>query len=93
MYSFFQMRTVLEKLKNPIWKVNYSICDDCDVNTNEPCINSDWFCMSSSDVFSDGAKSRERYPSDSLTWWIITQCKGYTKKGIGNSSKSVPVSQ
>ena len=37
----------------------------------------------------DGEKATERSPSDNLSGWIITQTKGFTRKGIGKISRSV----
>ena len=37
----------------------------------------------------DGEKATERCPSDNLTGWIITQPKGFTRKGIRKISRSV----
>lgn len=32
--------------------------------------------------FGDGGKNRQRSSPDDLTQWIITQFKGFTRKGI-----------
>ena len=45
----------------------YRILDDFSVNANEICM----------DVDSDGSKVTKRSPTDKLTWWIISQCKGF----------------
>ena len=39
--------------------------------------------------FGHKVKATERFPLDNLTRWIITQSKGFTKKGIENISRSV----
>ena len=42
----------------------------------------DWFYTIDYDIFGDEVKATERSPIDNLTRWIITQSKGFTKKGI-----------
>ena len=40
-------------------------------------------------VFGHNFKATERSPQDNLTRWIITQSKGFTRKGIEQISRSV----
>ena len=40
-------------------------------------------------IFGHEVKSTERYPRDNFTRWIITQPKGFTRKGIEKISRSV----
>ena len=40
-------------------------------------------------MYGRNVKATERSPSDDLTGWIITQSKGFTRKGIGQISRSV----
>ena len=40
-------------------------------------------------IFGHEVKATERYPADNLTRWIITQSKGFTRKGIEQISRSV----
>ena len=49
----------------------------------------DWFCTINFSVYGRNVKATERSPSDDLTGWIITQSKGFTRKGIGQISRSV----
>ena len=45
--------------------------------------------MTDYDIFGHEVKATERSRPDSLTQWIITQSKGFTKKGIEKVSRSV----
>ena len=49
----------------------------------------DWFYTTNYGTFGHEVKSTERFPPDSLTRWIITQSKGFTRKGIEQISRSV----
>ena len=49
----------------------------------------DWFCTTDYAIFGNEVKATERSPPDNLTRWIITQSKGFTKKGIEQISRSV----
>ena len=48
-----------------------------------------WFYPTKYGVFGDGGKVTERSPPDNLTQSIISQSKGFTRKGIGEISRSV----
>ena len=62
----------------------YSICDDY-----ETWMHGDWFYTTDYAIFGHEVKATERSPPDNLTRWIITQSKGFTKKGIEQISRSV----
>ena len=62
--------------------VYYSFCDDYGVNGNEIWINGNWFYVTKYDNFGDEGKVTRRSPPDIFTLWIITQYKGFTRKGI-----------
>ena len=49
----------------------------------------DWFYMTDYAIFGQEVKATERSPPDNLARWIITQSKGFTKKGIEKVSRSV----
>ena len=49
----------------------------------------DWFYTTDYVVFAHEVKATERSPPDNLTRWIITQSKGFTKKGIEKISRSL----
>ena len=49
----------------------------------------DWFYTIDYDIFGDEVKATERSPPDNLTRWIITQSKGFTKKGIEKIGRSL----
>ena len=49
----------------------------------------DWFYTIDYDIFGDEVKATERSPPDNLTQWIITQSKGFTKKGIEKIGRSL----
>ena len=49
----------------------------------------DWFYTTDYTIFGQEVKATERSPPDNLTRWIITQSKGFTKKGIEQISRSV----
>ena len=78
------------KVKNPYIKsAYYSICNDCGANVDETWMYGDWFYATNYGIFGNGGKSTKRSPPDNLTRWIITQPKGFTRKGIGKISRSV----
>ena len=78
------------KVKNAYIKsAYYSICDDYDVDANETWMHGDWFYTTDYAIFGHEVKTTERSPPDNLTRWIITQSKGFTKKGIQKISRSV----
>ena len=49
----------------------------------------DWFYTTDCAIFGHEVKATERSPPGNLTQWIITQSKGFTKKGIEKISRSV----
>ena len=52
-------------------------------------MHGDWFYTTDYAIFGHEVKATERSPPDNLTRWIITQSKGFTKKGIEKISRSV----
>ena len=52
-------------------------------------MHGDWFYTIDYAIFGHEVKATERSPPDNLTRWIITQSKGFTKKGIEQISRSV----
>ena len=52
-------------------------------------MDGDWFYTTDFAVFGHNVKATERSPSDNLTRWIITQSKGFTRKGIEKISRPV----
>ena len=78
------------KVKNAYIKnAYYSICDDHGVDANETWMHGDWFYTTDYAIFGHEVKATERSPPDNLTRWIITQSKGFIKKGIEQISRSV----
>ena len=78
------------KVKNAyIESAYYSLCDDYGVDANETWMHGDWFHTTDYVIFGHEVKATERSPPDNLTRWIITQSKGFTRKGIEQISKSV----
>ena len=49
----------------------------------------DWFYTTGYGIFGHELKATKRSPADNLMRWIITQSKGFTRKGIEKISKSV----
>ena len=49
----------------------------------------DWFYTAHYAIFTSELKATKRSPPDNLTQWIITEAKGFTKKGIEKISRSV----
>ena len=81
---------VLARLKNPYIKsAYYSICDAYGVNVDEIWMYVGWFYTTNYGIFGDGRKATKRSPPYNLTRWIITQSKGFTRKGIEELSRSV----
>ena len=83
---------VSAKLKTATFKVTcayYSICDDYGVDANETWMYRDWFYTTDYVIFGHEVKTTERSLPDNLTRWIITQSKGFTRKGIEQISRSV----
>ena len=52
-------------------------------------MHGDWFYMTGYGIFGYDVKSTKRSPPDNLTRWIITQSKGFKRKGIEKISRSV----
>ena len=78
------------KVKNAYIKsAYYSICDDHGVDANETWMHGIWFYTTDYAIFGHEVKATERSPPDNLTRWIITQSKGFSKKGIEQISRSV----
>ena len=78
------------RVKNScIQSAYYSLCDDYEVDPAETWMNGDWFHTADEAIFGHEVKATERSPPDNLTRCIITQSKGFTKKGIENISRSV----
>ena len=78
------------KVKNAYIKsVYYSIYDDYGVNANETWMHGDWFYTTGYGIFSHEVKATKRSPPDNLTQWVMTQSKGFTRKGIEKISRSV----
>ena len=102
-HVFFHVRLILHKLgislphedgfskaKNAYIKREcYSICDDYSVDANETWMHGDWFYTTDYAIFGHEVTVTERSPPDNHTRWIITQSKGFTRKGIEKISRSV----
>ena len=67
----------------------YSICDDYRANSDETWMYGDWLYTTNYGIFGHEVKATRRYPLDSVTRWIITQSKGFTRKGNEQLSRSV----
>ena len=67
----------------------YNICDDYDTDADETWMHGDWFYMTGYGIFSHELKATKTSPPDNLTRWIITQSKGFKRKGIEKISRSV----
>ena len=72
-----------------IKRAYYSICDGYGVNSDETWMHGDWFYAMDYGIFGHEVKATQRFPPDNLTRWIITQSKGFTRKGIEKISRSV----
>ena len=80
------------KVKNAYIKsAYYSICDDYGVDPTKAWMYGDWFYRTDFAVFGHNIKATERSSPDNLTRSIITQSKGFTRKGIEKISRSVRV--
>ena len=78
------------KVKNSyIQSTYYSICDDYGVDPSEAWMYGDWFYTTDYAIFGHEVKATERSPPDNPTQWIITQSKGFKRKGIEQISRSV----
>ena len=65
------------------------ISDDYGVNADETWMNRNWFYMTKYDTFGNGGKATKRSLPNNLTQWILTQFKGFARKGIGKISRTV----
>ena len=102
-YVYFYVRLILHDLDIPlphkdgfskvknayIKSAYYSICDDYGVNPDETCMHGDWFYATGYGIFDHEVKITKRSLPDNHTRWIITQSKGFTRKGIEKISRSV----
>ena len=80
----------LNKVKNGYIKsAYYSICDDYGVDVDETLMHGDWFYTTGYGIFGHEVKATKMSRPDNLTRWIITQSKGFTRKGIEKISRSV----
>ena len=78
------------KVKNSYIKSDYySVYDDYDVNSDETWMHGDWFCTTDYSIFGHEVKAIGRSPPDNLTRWIITQSRGFKRKGIEKISRSM----
>ena len=78
------------KVKNAyINSACYSICDECGIDANETWMYGDWFDTADYGIFGHEVKATKRSPPDNLTRWVMTQSKGFTRKGIEKISRSV----
>ena len=79
----------LSKVKNAYTKsAYYSICDDYSVK-DERWMHGDWFYTTGYGIFGHKVRATKRSSPYNLTRWIITQSKGFTRKGIEKISRSV----
>ena len=78
------------KVKNSyIQSAYYSLCDDYHVDPSETWIYGDLFYTTDYAIFGHEVKATEISQPQNLKRWIITQSKGFTRKGIGQISRSV----
>ena len=78
------------KVKNGYIKSVYSInCDEYGVDADETWKHGDWFYLTGYGIFGHVVNATKKSPPDNLTQWIITQSKGFTRKGIDKISRSV----
>ena len=78
------------KVKNAYTNSAYcSIRDEYGVDATEAWMYGDWFYTTSYGIFGHEVKATKRSPPDNLTRWIITQSKGFTRKGIEKINRSV----
>ena len=78
------------KVKNVYIKsAYYSVCDDYGVDADETWMHGDWFYTTGDGIFGHEVKATKTSPPDNLTRSIITQSKGFTRKGIEKISRSV----
>ena len=100
---YFRVRLILHDLRIPLphedgfSKVKngytksayYSICDDYGVDVDETWMYGDWFYTTGYSIFGHEVKATKRSPPDYFIGWVITQSKGFKRKGIEKISKSV----
>ena len=72
-----------------IKSVYYSTCDNYGNDADEAWIHRDWFYTTGYSIFDHEVKATKRSSPDNLTRWLITQSKGFTRKGIEKISRSV----
>ena len=78
------------KVKNAYLKSTYySLCDDYGVDADETWMYGDWFYMTGYGNFGHEVKATKRSTPENLTRWIMTQSRGFTRKGIEKISRSV----
>ena len=78
------------KVKNAYIKSAYhSVCDNYGVDVDETWMHGDWFYTTGYGIFGHEVKVTKRSPPDNLTRWVMTQSKGFTRKGIEKISRSV----
>ena len=78
------------KVKNVYIKsAYYSVCDDYGVDADETWMHGDWFYTTGDGIFGHEVKATKTPPPDNLTRSIITQSKGFTRKGTEKISRSV----
>ena len=80
---------IINYTTNYIKSTYYSICDDYGVDADETWMHGDWFYTTDYGVFGHEVKATESSPPYNLTRWIITQSKGFTRKGTEKISRSV----
>ena len=67
----------------------YSICNQYGLNPEETWMYGNWSYTTDYGIFGHEVKATERSPPDNLTRWVITQFKGFTRKGIEKISRSM----
>ena len=78
------------KAKNAYIKSTYyNICDNYGVDADETWMHGDWFYTTGYGIFGHEVKATKRSPPDNLARWIMTQSKGFARKGFENISRSV----
>ena len=82
-------KIVLPRVKNCVKSANHSVFDDYGVNADETWMHEDWFYTTRHGIFCDGRKTPEESPPDIITRWIISQSKGFKRKGIKKISRFV----
>ena len=59
------------------------------VDANKTWMHGDLFCTTDDGIFGHEVRATKSFPLDNFTRWIITQSKGFTRKGIEKISRSV----